>query len=360
MKILFRVLKIIKWGLISLAGLLICLFIVIMISRGVNQSKFKITGENSISESSYILIGGVEQFIQIRGKNKNNPVILFLHGGPGQTMPYISYYFQQYLINNFTFVSWDQRGSGRTYYRNQSENYNITMDILMQNLDELVQYLKQRFEQEQIIIMGHSWGTVLGIEYIKYYSENVSNYIGIGQAINNESDLFLGRKAIEIAIEKNNTNDIAELEKLLNEYEPSNMDNYFNLRQLISKYLGAENKTYFKLFWKSFTSPDLEFIDLKWFMNTMTSYDMVFTMFSSLLDFLFEFNAYDFLTENNVSMAFITGSDDWITPMEMARDYYNVLENENKRFIAMEGIGHFPFINNPKLFSDIVLDILKN
>lgn len=360
MKILFIIPKIIKWFLICLVGIIILLFISIIIARGINQSKSKITGENAISESSYIVIGGVEQFIQIRGKNKYNPVILFLHGGPGQAIPYLSYYYQEHLINDFTFVSWDQRGSGRTYYKNEMENINITMDILVHNLAELVEYLKQRFEQKQIIIMGHSWGTTLGIVYLKHYPENVSEYIGIGQVIDNESNLFSGKKALEIAIKNNNKKDIAEFERLLAGYDPSNVDEFINLRGLITKYLKAENESMLKLFWKVFTSPDLKFADLQWYLNVMISAAKYFSMFSSLMDFSFEFNINEFLTESNVPMAFISGSGDWITPMEMVRDYYTVLKNENKKFFVMEGMGHIPFMDNPKQFSGIVLDIIKN
>ena len=213
MKILLKVLSTIKWVLISLIGAIIIFAIIIIICRGLNNKKYKITGEAAISENRYIIINEVEQLIQIRGKNINNPLILYLHGGPGNPIPFLTYYFQEYLIDNFTFVSWEQRGSGRTYYRNESDNENVTMEILLQDLNKLIQYLKQRFGKDQIIIMGHSWGTILGVTYIKEYPENVSQYIGIGQCINfNEGKLYSGRKALEIAKEKNNVKDIAELE----------------------------------------------------------------------------------------------------------------------------------------------------
>jgi len=105
MKILLKVLSTIKWVLISLIGAIIIFAIIIIICRGLNNKKYKITGEAAISENRYIIINEVEQLIQIRGKNINNPLILYLHGGPGNPIPFLTYYFQEYLIDNFTFVS---------------------------------------------------------------------------------------------------------------------------------------------------------------------------------------------------------------------------------------------------------------
>jgi len=124
------------------------------------------------------------------------------------------------------------------------------MEILLQDLNKLIQYLKQRFGKNQIIIMGHSWGTILGVTYIKEYPENVSQYIGIGQCINfNEGKLYSGKKALEIAKEKNNAKDIAELEKLLVEcakhidYKSLNIDNHVKIVNLALKYLKADNES---------------------------------------------------------------------------------------------------------------------
>ena len=366
MKILSVFLKIIKWFSICLIGIILILTIGIFFSKGVNHKKYKITGENSINESQYIMLGGIEQFIQIRGKSKDNPVILFLHGGPGNPISFYSYYYQEHLLNDYTFVSWEQRGSGRTYYRNKSDNTDLSLERLLLDIDELVQYIKERFGLDKIIIMGHSWGTILGILYMNEYPENISQYIGVSQGVNfNEGRLYSGRKALEIAIGKNNIKDETELKRLLEEcakhidYNSLNVANHVNLVNLTVKYLKAENANPMKEIWVALTSPDLEFNDLKWLVSAMSNYENVFSLLSPLMDKLFSFNIYDYPIEDNIPITFIAGSSDWITPMEMVNDYYVKQKTENKKLIIMQGMGHSPFLDNQKQFSERVIEILK-
>jgi len=92
----------------------------------------------------------------------------------------------------------------------------------------------------------------------------------------------------------------------------------------------------------------------------MLDYNKFFSQLSQLMDYMFRYDIYDFLMESNVPMAFIMGSSDWITPMEMVKEYYTKLENQNKRLVIMDGMGHLPSIDDPKLFSEKVMEILIN
>ena len=144
--------------LIMVAFLILCFLSIVIIGilRIRNANKSKINTDNGIQENIYVEIGGIEQYLQIRGEDKDNPVILWLHGGPGFPLTYLSYYYQTGLEDDYTIVCWEQRGCGRTYYRNEPTE-DVSVDILLSDMDELIDYLRERFGEERIIIIGQSY-----------------------------------------------------------------------------------------------------------------------------------------------------------------------------------------------------------
>ena len=134
----------------------------------------------------YINIGGQEQYVLVRGADKNNPVIIFLHGGPSSPEAYVNYCWVNDVIDDYTVVDWDQRGCGRTYEHNKEvdlNNVTATYEQALIDLDELVDYACERFNQDKVIIVGHSYGTVLGASYIEQHTEKVSQYVAIAQVV---------------------------------------------------------------------------------------------------------------------------------------------------------------------------------
>jgi pimeloyl-ACP methyl ester carboxylesterase len=108
--------------------------------------------------------GGLEQWITMRGEDRKNPVLLFLHGGPGDaTNPWGYAGFRNWL-KYFTVVQWDQRGAGRTFGRNgPAAASTITIDRMVQDGVELAELLSRRFQKDKIVLVGHSWGSILGV-----------------------------------------------------------------------------------------------------------------------------------------------------------------------------------------------------
>jgi pimeloyl-ACP methyl ester carboxylesterase len=135
---------------------------------------------DSISEKIFVNINGVKQGMFLKGKNKNNPVLLFLHGGPG--MPEYTF-FEQYcpqIENSFTVCYWEQRGSGLSY-RDDTPAASETTEQLISDTLSVTNYLRNRFGQQKIYLMGHSWGTYLGIQAASRAPQLYQAYIGVGQ-----------------------------------------------------------------------------------------------------------------------------------------------------------------------------------
>ena len=155
---------------------IITICIVMIGVRNYNFFTSIIDTRNGIDESTYVELNGQQQYITIRGRKKDAPVILYLHGGPGSPDSMMAYTFTNKLIDEYTVVCWDQRGCGRTYLKNDDkENMTVTADQAMDDINDLVDYLSERFNQEKIIIMGHSYGSVLGSRFAYEHPEKTAD-----------------------------------------------------------------------------------------------------------------------------------------------------------------------------------------
>lgn len=365
---IFIISKVLKWILILLLLLLAAAKLIIFILRSVNSKKYKIDTENGIDESLYLQLGEIEQFIQIRGKDVSNPVIIFLHGGPGVPISYLSYYYQKNLISDYTFISWDQRSCGRTYYKNKDKQTKLTPQQLLTDLDELINYSKQRFNKEEVILIGQSWGSVLSMLYTLSHPENVSANIGVGQAVDFDAGkVFASKEAIKTAQRLGERADnIAVFEHVINDFSRSktisevDIDNSETMLTISQKYLPAKNQiSGTKLDFIGITSPDINLTDLRWLL-TVSNATRMFELQKSLVNYsFFEFDVYDICSSFNVPMYFIQGECDWITPTPMVQEYYETVSAPDKELVIMQGCGHTPFLDDPIEFADSVKTLLN-
>ncbi len=117
--------------------------------------------EGGINESKYVEINGTKQWISIYGENKKNPVLLYLHGGPGSSTSAFDYAFTRKWADVYTVVTWDQRNCGKSYDSSQNK-IQLTYDLMMSDGVEMTKYLLKYLEKDKITLLGHSWGTYLG------------------------------------------------------------------------------------------------------------------------------------------------------------------------------------------------------
>jgi pimeloyl-ACP methyl ester carboxylesterase len=143
----------------------------------------RIVAPQGIEQTRAVPIGGIAQWISVRGTDRRNPVLLFLHGGPGYVAMPTSWYFQRGWEEYFTVVQWDQRGAGKTYAANDPNKIAPTMTRarMLADAEEMVAFLRKEFGKDRIFVLGHSWGSSLGIQLAQRHPDWLHAYIGIGQ-----------------------------------------------------------------------------------------------------------------------------------------------------------------------------------
>jgi proline iminopeptidase len=170
-----------------------------------------------IDERREIEIGGIKQWISVRGRDRRNPILLFVHGGPGSPMMPGSWFFQTPWEEYFTVVQWDQRGAGKTGASNDPATVTptITVDRMTADGEEVIQYLRRTFQKEKLFLMGHSWGTIIGVNIAQRHPEWLHAYIGMGQVVYGYESEKIGYDfALQAARAAKNTEAIAALEKI--------------------------------------------------------------------------------------------------------------------------------------------------
>lgn len=212
-----KIWKIAKWallGLLLIIPLLIggCLGYRIYRHHELAEATTIDTGRG-IDETLFTTIGGVDQWIGIRGQNRENPVLLILHGGPGIAMSVLPRDFLFSWTRSFTVVLWDQRGAGKTFGRSGPVAANITKERMAQDGIEVAEFIRKRLHKPKIGIVGVSWGSALGVRMALARPDLFSAYVGSGQSVNQgEFRRVAYTQLLAEARRRDNRQAIAELE----------------------------------------------------------------------------------------------------------------------------------------------------
>lgn len=176
---------------------------------------YAVKDPNGIEELKSVSIGGVDQWLHIRGRNRNNPVLLFLHGGPGGAMIGCMDAIQRPWEDYFTIVHWDQRPTGKSYYPADDENKPLSLEQFIGDTEEVIQYLRRYLKQEKLFVLGHSWGSVLGMHMVKRHPDWLHAYIGLGQVVSSlEGEKKMYQRLLSYAQEQNETEVVNKLEAI--------------------------------------------------------------------------------------------------------------------------------------------------
>ena len=301
-----------------------------------------------------VSIGGIDQWIEIRGESVKNPILLFVHGGPGAAFMPVGRTFQDPWERYFTVVQWDQRGAGKTYSSNSKEVQRSTMNIERMHADtlEMVNYLRKRFGREKIFLLGHSWGSILGLKLAHDHPELLYAYIGVGQATNAaQNEVVLYKDTMEEALRTQNKDAIQQLTSIAPYPTPNITFKQIRIvREWSGALIGPKQSGDAAMGLKTiFLAPEYSLInDLDWIRGQLFSVD---TLLPDLSKVDFADLGYDY----RGPVFFLEGRHDPYTPSSIAKDFFDKMNDPEKHFEWFESSGHFPFLEEPQKFTDALV-----
>lgn len=308
---------------------------------------------NAIASLEKVTINDSDQWITIRGQNKENPVLLFLSGGPGGSQLVTERRALGKLEESFIVVNWDQPGAGKSY--NAVDQKALTVDRYVNDGLALAAYLRDRFQKEKIFLLGESWGSALGVWMIQKEPDLFYAFGGTGQMVAFlENDLKCYQFAIDQARERGDTKKIQALEKqgpppyygkgtalkesafLLETFrymnaDPDISDDGFNtLQDLAGHEYGLLDK-------------------VNWFRGLLYTLDIVYPQLWEV-DFRIQAPALE------IPVFFLIGRHDVNAPPDLTEAYYQILKAPKKELIWFERSGHNPWVTEADLFSEVLVD----
>jgi pimeloyl-ACP methyl ester carboxylesterase len=360
-----KILKTILYGVGVIVVVLILSIVTLWIkSPGVTESISDSQGkpvEGSISVIEKVTLGGQEQYIIIRGVDKTRPVMLFLHGGPGSPEVAFIEHYNPYIENDFVMVYWEQRGAGKSYSNDISPE-SMNLDQMIADTRELSEYLVNRFNSEKVFLMGHSWGSLLGILSAYQNPELYHAFFGIGQVCHQfKGEQISCHWALGQAVERNETKAIKKLKSLnlpdstesINKW----LDYLLKERGYVNRYGGGTTREIPGM-WplvKLVLNSEIYTITEK--LNFMNA-----SMFSleSLWPDVINTNLFNKIDSMRVPVYIFQGIYDYTTPYPLAKDFYNQLKAPQKGFFSFENSAHSPIMEEPEKFNSILRELTDN
>lgn len=298
-------------------------------------------------------INGKMQFLSIRGEKHGAPLLLYLHGGPGDAALPQMLKYNKALEAYYTVVVWEQRGAGLSYYPFEKDE-NISIQTFVEDARTIILYILERFQEHKVYLLAHSWGTVIGLQLIQQYPDLVHAYIGCGQVVHMEksckhqcnflSDKFHGNPKLMQAL--NSVDCTFDSDHWLKDLmfvtrsvvknkgsvygKTSNLQYYldflfckkYNLRSLLNRIKGSDQSIMY--LWK----------------------ELMKTNFEATLDF-------------QVPVVFMEGRHDHHVSSELVESYFASIRTDKKLY-WFEQSGHYPHWEEPVKFNQLMKDLLAD
>lgn len=304
-----------------------------------------------------VALGGFPQTIHIKGTSQLNPLLLFLHGGPGISNRHTVMTAYTDLCDDFTIVAWDQRGTGGSY--SGIDPATLTVDRLVEDARELVAYLCKRFGKEKVFIIGGSWGTELGTFLAYRYPEQIAGYVGFGQVVNGcKNEDICYKFSLDAAVAAGDQESIDILKKVgppvNGQYTPC-FEGMMAQRKIMKKYGGHSTKK--GGYWKTTVKPMLlsSEYSLADKYGLIKGYKLVLgAMWPTLTMYDFPTQCYKF----KVPYYIFQGRLDKNTPSDLIQDFYDVIEAPDKDLVWFEHSAHGPIGEEPEKFKKLLREKL--
>lgn len=338
-----RAWRVVRWGVLLLLGVVVLLAVglgVHVATHGRTPPIEDAKGQpvpGAIASLEKVRLGGVEQTVLIRGKDARAPVLLFLHGGPGMPLMSLAHRMRA-LEEDFVVVHWDRRGAGKSWSESLPPG-SLTVEQLLSDSVELVNLLRARFHTEKVLLVGHSWGTYLGMLLAQRHPELFSAYVGVGQlAYLGEQNGRIQSAFISMrskadgrpeALAELRANPDAAREKWLFAFGAELHDATSNWPLLLDR----------------LRSPEYTLRDLANLSKGVALYSkhLAYNALDGQLS--------DRVTQVEVPVYFFTGKYDFTDPFVLTEAYFQKLHAPSKKLVWFKDSAHFPFIEEPEAFA---------
>jgi pimeloyl-ACP methyl ester carboxylesterase len=307
---------------------------------------------NGIFELKTLKIGGIDQWILVRGQSRENPILLFLHGGPGDAQISYSKPYNTLLEERFIVVNWDQRGAGLSYSESIPKE-TMKIEQFVKDTRELITWLLDTYKKEKLFLAGHSWGSILGVLVADQVPELIVAYIGIAQVGNMmENERLAYKFAYEYAKKRNNLKAVKQLEKIGEPPYEKLLD-----AEIRSKWTQYAHATLYKrpasiFFRTAVSTTEYSFIDIYRFQKGMS--------FSTLTmwDEVSKVSLLERVPELKIPVCFFLGRHDYTVPFGASEQYFEALSAPHKEIIWFEKSAHSIPFEEPVRFQKLVIDKL--
>jgi len=325
-----------RWPLV--AGVLVLLSAVVFTFKSFTMPIF---AQGSITDLFELEVNGDAQYLLVRGVDREQPVMLFVHGGPGMPAMFLAHDFQRDLEKEFVVVHWDQRASGKSF-KGTADQAQLSTSLLLSDMDVVVDHLRDSLDADRLWIVGHSHGSYLGALYTRRHPEKVCAFVGTGQVAGESGSgrtravqgEFLRSRLEELGLDSDTVIDDSNLEELLF-LTGSELYGETSFSPLLMSGLMA---TEYSLFDALNVASGSSF----------SSRSMVYDMPRDLLASEWQFD---------VPVAMIMGRLDLVTPTQLAREYYERIEAPTKAWFVFEETSHFPHFEQPLEFTKTLAEL---
>ncbi|GGP10994.1 alpha/beta hydrolase [Oceanobacillus neutriphilus] len=291
-------------------------------------------------------INRTNQYVHILSNNLDNPILIYIHGGPGDATLPLAEHFNSDLSKKYTFIIWEQRGAGKSYYKFK-ENEKLTIDRFVVDLKVLIEKMLVEFKKEKVCLLGHSWGSIIGMKFIIQYPDLIQFYIGVGQVICSQKMFDKSREYLEDHTDNLRLkNKISSLNTTFNQ-ESWYSDLMFFMSQLIKQKVSLYGKSsYLSLYPYFITSKNYSLLDcIKRLKGSK----------QSIVKLWHEVSQIDFSDHEDfkVPIAFIEGEYDYHASNELVYHFYQKIKSP-KIYFTIRNTAHFPQWTRSDIFNSIV------
>jgi pimeloyl-ACP methyl ester carboxylesterase len=306
----------------------------------------------SIAEIAYRRLGGLDQWVMIRGESVANPPLIMLHGGPGWSETGFFRHFNASLERSFTVVYWDQRGAGKSFERSIPRS-SMNVEQFVSDLDELVDAVCERLGKSKAAIFGHSWGSALGVLYGARFPGKVALYVGSGQI----GDWGAGEQAsyafaLAEAERRGNRRAVRKLRAIGPPPYPAGA--VFTERTWVVRFEGGMRP---RALWKVgravLGARESSILELPNAMRAFRfSMDAMWAEVSRL-------NLIELAPALQMPVFLFLGRKDHFVPPQTSVAYFDALSAPSKKLVWFEESGHEQFIDEPDKFNAAMAELVR-